>query len=155
MLKIIIHDYAGHPFQFELSKELSKKYTVYHFYYQNDHGPKADFKNNKSNNLFIKGIGQKIIYDKNNFITRFFKDIKYGKEVAKQISEINPDVVISGNCPTLSQQFIIKSSHKNNSRFIIWIQDFYSHAVKLLLKKKLSLLSFPVFYLFEHLEKKQ
>ena len=65
-------------------------------------------KNNKSNNLFIKGIGQKIIYDKNNFITRFFKDIKYGKEVAKQISEINPDVVISGNCPTLSQQFIIK-----------------------------------------------
>ncbi len=155
MLKIIIHDYAGHPFQLELSKELSKKYIVYHFYYQNDYGPKADFKNEKSNNLFIKGIGQKIIYDKNNFITRFFKDIKYGKEVAKKITEINPDVVISGNCPTLAQELIIKSSHKNNSKFIIWIQDFYSHAVKLLLKKRLSLISFPVSYLFEHLEKKQ
>ena len=44
MLKIIIHDYAGHPFQLELSKQLSKKFIVYHFYYQNDYGPKADFK---------------------------------------------------------------------------------------------------------------
>ena len=155
MLKIIIHDYAGHPFQLELSKELSKKYIVYHFYYQNDYGPKADFENDKSNNLFIKGMGEKITYSKNNFITRFFKDIKYGQEVAKQIMEINPDIVISGNCPTLAQELIIKSSQKNNSKFIIWIQDFYSHAVKLLLKKKLSFLSFPVCYLFEYFEKKQ
>ena len=154
-LKIIIHDYAGHPFQLELSKQLSKKFIVYHFYYQNDYGPKADFKDHLNDKLKIKGIGKNISYDKNNFITRFFKDLEYGKEVSKQISEIKPDIVISGNCPTLAQELIIKSCHKNNSKFVIWVQDFYSHAVKLLLKKKISFFSYPISFLFEYLEKKQ
>ena len=155
MLKIIIHDYAGHPFQFELSKQLSNKFIVYHYYYQNDYGPKADFKDNDNNRLNIKGIGKTISYNKNKFIKRFFKDIEYGKELSQHISEIKPDVVISGNCPTLAQEYIIKSCQKNNSKFVIWVQDFYSHAVKLLLKKKLSFFSFPISFLFEYLEKKQ
>ena len=155
MQKIIIHDYAGHPFQFELSKQLSNKFIVYHYYYQNDYGPKADFKDNDNNRLNIKGIGKTISYNKNKFIKRFFKDIEYGKELSQHISEIKPDVVISGNCPTLAQEYIIKSCQKNNSKFVIWVQDFYSHAVKLLLKKKLSFFSFPISFLFEYLEKKQ
>ena len=155
MIKIIIHDYAGHPFQLELSKQLSNKFNVYHFYYQNDYGPKANFKNDNKDRLNIKGIGKTISYNKNKFIDRFFKDIEYGKELSRHISEIKPDVVISGNCPTLAQEYIIKSCQKNNSKCIIWVQDFYSHAVKLLLKKKLSFFSFPISFLFEYLEKKQ
>ncbi len=155
MIKIIIHDYAGHPFQLELSKQLSNKFNVYHFYYQNDYGPKANFKNDNKDRLNIKGIGKTISYNKNKFIDRFFKDLEYGKEVSRYISEIKPDVVISGNCPTLAQEYIIKSCQKNNSKCIIWVQDFYSHAVKLLLKKKLSFFSFPISFLFEYLEKKQ
>ena len=154
MLKIIIHDYAGHPFQFELSKQLSNKFIVYHFYYQNDYGPKADFKNDNNDRLNIKGIGKTISYNKNKFIDRFFKDIEYGKELSRHISEIKPDVVISGNCPTLAQEYIIKSCQKNNSKCIIWVQDFYSHAVKLLLKKK-CLFFFSNFILFEYLERNQ
>ena len=155
MQKIIIHDYAGHPFQLELSKQLSKKFIVYHYYYENDYGPKADFKDNDNNRLNIKGIGKTISYNKNKFIDRFFKDLEYGKEVSRYISEIKPDVVISGNCPTLAQEYIVKTCQKNNSKCIIWVQDFYSHAVKLLLKKKLSFFSFPISFLFEYLEKKQ
>ena len=155
MIKIIIHDYAGHPFQLELSKQLSNKFNVYHFYYQNDYGPKANFKNDNKDRLNIKGIGKTISYNKNKFIDRFFKDLEYGKEVSRYISEIKPDVVISGNCPTLAQEYIVKTCQKNNSKCIIWVQDFYSHAVKLLLKKKLSFFSFPISFLFEYLEKKQ
>jgi len=94
-------------------------------------------------------------YNNNKFIDRFFKDLEYGKEVSRYISEIKPDVVISGNCPTLAQEYIVKTCQKNNSKCIIWVQDFYSHAVKLLLKKKLSFFSFPISFLFEYLEKKQ
>ena len=155
MIKIIIHDYAGHPFQLELSKQLSNKFIVYHFYYQNDYGPKADFRNDNKERLNIKGIGKTISYNKKKFIDRFFKDLEYGKELSKHISEIKPDVVISGNCPTLAQEYIIRSCQKNNSKCIIWVQDFYSHAVRLLLKKKLSFFSFPISFLFEYLEKKQ
>ena len=154
MNKIVIHDYAGHPFQFELSEELSKTQKVYHLYFKNDKGPKASFIT-KNKNLRIEGLGGNINYSKKNFIYRFFDDLKYGKLVSDRINEIKPDIILSGNCPTLSQHFILKCAKKNNSKFIIWVQDFYSLAVEILLKKKLSVLAFPIYQLFKFLEKKQ
>ena len=84
MQNIIVHDYAGHPFTFELSKELAKKVKVYHIYFANDPGPKSDFKIGKNRNLKLIGVGKKINYDKKNFFLRFFKDIQYGIEVKKK-----------------------------------------------------------------------
>ena len=111
MHKIIIHDYAGHPFQFELSEQLSKSYEVYHLYFKNDKGPKANFKGGNKN-LIIDGLGEKINYNKKNLICRFFDDIKYGKIVSERINTIKPDLIISGNCPTLSQHIIMNSAKK-------------------------------------------
>jgi len=155
MLKIIIHDYAGHPFQFELSDYLSEKYEIYHLYFKNDHGPKADFEKKNIKNLTVQGLGEDISYSKNNFIGRFFNDIKYGRIVADKIKKIKPDIVISGNCPTLTQQIIKNSAKNNDSKFVMWVQDFYSVAVKTLLKKNFSIFAYPIYALFEYLEKKQ
>lgn len=154
MNRIVIHDYAGHPFQLELSEELSKTHEVYHLYFKNDKGPKADFKK-ENKNLKIEGLGEKINYNKNNFLYRFFDDIKYGKLVSKKINDIKPDIILSGNCPTLSQHIIMNSAKKSNSKFMIWVQDFYSVAVEILLKKKFSFFAFPIYFLFKILEKKQ
>ena len=63
MNKIVIHDYAGHPFQFELSEELSKTQIVYHLYFKNDKGPKASFIT-KNKNLRVEGLGGNINYSK-------------------------------------------------------------------------------------------
>ena len=47
--RILIHDFSGHPFQLELSKELTKhSYTVFHVYFDNGQGPKGDFINSKN-----------------------------------------------------------------------------------------------------------
>jgi colanic acid biosynthesis glycosyl transferase WcaI len=155
MLKILIHDYAGHPFPLTLSKELSLTNKVYHLYYTNDYGPKADFESNKSENLNIEGVGKDIQYNKNNFFTRFFKDFKYGSLVAKRIDDIKPDIIISGQCPTFAQQKIINSSKKNNSKFIIWIQDFYSTAVHYILMRKFWYFAILFSFIFKYVEKKQ
>jgi glycosyltransferase involved in cell wall biosynthesis len=37
----------------------------------------------------------------------------------------------------------------------MWVQDFYSIAVKTLLKKKFFIFAFPIYFFFEYLEKKQ
>ena len=84
MKKIIVHDYAGHPFTFSFSKVLAKKYKVYHLFFANDPGPKSDLNKGKNKNLSILGIGKTISYNKNNFFLRFFKDIQYGIEVKKK-----------------------------------------------------------------------
>ena len=155
MKKIVIHDYAGHPFQFLLSKQLSKKYEVHHIYFKNDYGPKADFKIVKQKNLKVHSLGKNVSYNKENLISRFFNDIAYGKIVAEKIKKIQPTIVFSGNCPTFAQNEIIKSCKINNCKFVFWIQDFYSIAVNLLLRKKLHFIASIISIIFKFFEKKQ
>jgi len=155
MLKVIIHDYAGHPFQFKLAEELSKKIEVHYLYFINDAGPKGNFFNIKNKNLHVEPVGYDIKYNKENFIMRLFNDIKYGLSVAKIINKIKPDIVLSGNTPTFAQQSIIKSAKKNSSKFIFWVQDFYSLAVKNILEKKFKYLSVPIALVFKYMEKIQ
>ena len=66
-------------------------------------------------------------------------DISYGKLVAQLIMDTRPDVVISGNTPSEAQGIIIGSVKAVNAKFIYWIQDIYSIAVSLLLKRRLGL----------------
>ena len=155
MLKIVVHDYAGHPFPLSLSKSLSRSYKVYHLFFKNDYGPKADFDNHINENLVIEGIGSNINYNKSNFFTRFIKDFIYGHQLTKKLKEIKPDIIISGQCPTFAQELIINLAKKNNMNFTIWVQDFYSTAVYYILKKKISFLSLPISFLFKYFEKKQ
>ena len=155
MLKVIIHDYAGHPNPFKLAEELSKKIEVHYLYFINDAGPKGNFFNIKNKNLHVEPVGYDIKYNKENFIMRLFNDIKYGLCVAKIINKIKPDIVLSGNTPTFAQQNIIKSAKKNNSKFIFWVQDFYSLAVKNILEKKFKYLSVPIALVFKYMEKIQ
>jgi len=154
MKKILIHDYCGHPFQFELTKKLAEKNMLYHLYFKNDYGPKASFSHNLKN-LEVHSLGDEIRYNKKNFIDRFFKDLKYGREAKKLIEKIKPDIVISSNCPTLSQIYFLEACKKKNIKFFMWVQDFYSIAVNLLLNKKLGFLSKIISYIFFYFEKKQ
>jgi hypothetical protein len=41
-MRIALHDFAGHPFQFQLSRALAARgHTVNHFYFAGDPGPKG------------------------------------------------------------------------------------------------------------------
>jgi len=43
-MKVLINDYSGYPFTFELSQHLSKKFKIIHSYAQYFETPKANFK---------------------------------------------------------------------------------------------------------------
>ena len=135
-MKIIIHDYAGHPFQYDLSIELAKRgHEVIHIYFYNDIGPKREFSKRIKN---LKIIPIKMSYTKDNFIKRFFLDISYSSKLLEQLKLNKSDVIISGNSPSFIQYNLAKFSNQNNIKFINWIQDIYSLAVIKILKKKKS-----------------
>ena len=152
-MKILIHDYAGHPFQVNLSSELSKRgFDILHVYFGADKGPKG---NMESDEVKFFPVFTKNSYSKSNFIKRRFGDIDYGNRVAKLIEEFKPDIVLSGNTPTEAQQKILKASKRQNSSFIFWCQDFYSIAAKVILEKKIPLIGHFIGKYYSVLEKNQ
>ena len=139
-MKIIIHDYAGHPFQVLLSKRLAELgHEVAHLYFADDPGPKGNFSHGEVvlEKLTFIGINLEKDYSKSNLIKRWTGDISYGRKVAKFIEEWAPDVVFSGNTPLDAQRQILKACGQNSSKFVFWIQDFYSIAIDKILRKKI------------------
>ena len=77
-------------------------------------------------------------YDKSSLLARRFNDVEYGRRAARIIRELKPDVVISGNTPTEAQAAIVAECKAVPSGFVYWLQDFYSIAVSMLLRKQLG-----------------
>lgn len=157
-LNILIHDYAGHPFQVDLSRELARRrHVVTHGYFAGDPGPKGALarRENDPDRLSFVGFNIASTYKKGNFVSRRFKDVEYGQTVANYIQNNAFDIVVSGNTPTESQEKILAAATRSGARFIYWIQDFYSIAVSRLLAKKLPLVGNIVGAYYRYLERSQ
>lgn len=157
-MKILVHDYAGHPFQVDLSRELaSRGHQVTHAYFHGDHGPKGRLHRSSSDpvGLSFRGVSLPRPYDKASFVKRRFDDVAYGKAVAQVVSSLKPDLVISGNTPTEAQTAIVKASRKCAAAFVFWVQDFYSIAVSKLLRKKMGAVGAAIGSYYTFLERGQ
>lgn len=157
-MKIAVHDYAGHPFQVDLSRELAKRgHTVEHLYFAEDPGPKGALarRPGDADTLSFVGVSIGKVYEKGSMLARRFNDVAYGKKAGQHIIGSRPDVIISGNTPTEAQAGIVAASKKIGSPFVYWIQDFYSVAATKLLTKRYGMLGAGVGAYYRWLERAQ
>ena len=135
-MQIAVHDYAGHVFQFDLSRALARRgHVVRHFFFADDIGPKGPSQTGADDppTLSIDPISIGIPYSKDNFVQRRNGDLRYGRIAAQRIAAFRPDVVISGNTPLDAQTQILEKAHSAGAAFVFWMQDFYSLAIERLL----------------------
>ena len=155
MIKIIIIDYSGHPFLFELSQKLSKQYCVIHSYAQYFETPKANFASKKANsNLKIMPIKIKKKFSKYNFISRRSFDIFYGKKTIELISDQKPDIVVCAQLPLDPLYDVIYYCKNNQIKTVFWMQDIYSVAISKILGEKIPLIGKLIGKYYFYKEKK-
>ena len=109
--RIAIHDYCGHPFQFELSRELARRgHEVRHFYFAGDMGPKGNTERSSDDpeGFSVEAISLPRSYSKSNLIRRRQADVLYGRLASRRISAFAPHVTISGNTPLEAQAPILR-----------------------------------------------
>lgn len=155
-LRIAVHDYAGHPFQFELSRALAHRgHTVRHFFFGGDRGPKgaAARQPDDNANFSVEAIELPWSYSKARFVRRFLADQFYARRVAARIAAFRPDVVLSGNTPLDVQAAIARTSRRCGAAFVFWVQDFYSVAMARLLASRWSGLGRLIARRYAHLER--
>lgn len=137
-MNIMVHDYAGHPFQVQLSRRLAERgHTVCHVYSSFVPTPRGNLiKSEKdSPNLEIIPIKIQGEFKKYKLFTRWLQEKQYGRLVEKEIAARGPDVVISGNSPIDSQRYIYRACNKLGIKFIFWVQDVHSIAISRILRR--------------------
>jgi len=157
-MRILVNEFCGHAFQIELSRELARRgHQVLHvFYADNLSTPKGDIESGQgeSGNLAIEGLHLPMVFSKHSIRTRRKADIAYGKAVAEKAAAFRPDVVVSANMPLDAQNILQQEARRQNAKFVFWLQDVYSFAIRFVLRKKLGPLSGIAGAYYERLEKR-
>lgn len=152
-MRVIVHDYGGYPFIFDVSKGLADKgYEVFHIYSSASGSPSAFFKEGPGLTVLDLGADLEKV-DKNSFVGRFKQENLYGDIISAKIKELNPAIVISSNTPLMAQRKIAQVCSKNNIYFVHWLQDILSIAAKNVIKKKNAFLGTLVGAFFNNIEK--
>jgi glycosyltransferase involved in cell wall biosynthesis len=153
--RIAVHDYCGHPFQFDLSRELARRgHEVRHLFFTDDAGPKGVAKRLPSDpiSFSVEPISIGGSYSKTDLIRRRQADVLYGKLTGQRLEQFAPTITISGNTPLEAQASIMRSAHRAGSAFVFWMQDFYSLAAAKILQRKVPVLGHVVGAYYRHLE---
>jgi len=133
--KIHIHDFAGHPFQAELSNALANKgFNVLHSYFKHLGADKALFiDTSKTGNISFTPIVFEGGYENRNLIRRLFFELRLAKAIDILNRKFKPDFVICANAPLITA--VILRIMTRRPKFILWHQDVISSAF-LLLKRR-------------------
>jgi colanic acid biosynthesis glycosyl transferase WcaI len=159
-MRLLVHDYAGHSFAIQLSRELAKRgHEVLHAYAAALQTPRGDLVKgeNDAATLTVREVAMDPEYTKYkySFVRRRNMEVAYGKEVARLIQSWKPESVISGNTPTETQEPILRATQALNAKFLYWVQDFYSIAVDKLVRKKIPVLGGLIGSYYRRMEGRQ
>lgn len=140
-MRVLVHDFAGHPFQVQLSRSLARRgHAVLHAYCGSlQTTPRGALTPHPDDppGLRIEGIELDRPLEKFSYLTRWQQENQYGKRLAEVVDRFAPEVVLSANTPLDAQRRLLRRCRENEARFVFWVQDLIGIASSKLLKRKL------------------
>jgi len=103
-MRVLVHDHSGHPFQVQLSRELSRRgHVVTHSYCAAYVSGKGHLVAGPEESLVFDPIGVDTVAEKNRFARRLLQEVRWGFDLIRQVRRTRPDVVLVSNAqiPTL------------------------------------------------------
>lgn len=128
--RILVHDYSGHPFQVELSRELARRgHDVTHSWSEAYVSGKGHLVARPGESLRFDTIDKGVVADK-RFVVRLFQEVRAGFELARQARKIRPDVALMSNVQVPSLVIFAVAMAFSRIPWVLWHQDVYSVAVR-------------------------
>jgi glycosyltransferase involved in cell wall biosynthesis len=154
-MRIAIHDFVGHAFPVQLSRELARRgHTVLHVHFPAFEAPKGRLLRSETDSpyLSIFGVQTPKRYQKYSYVARYAANRQYNKACTAALEDFGPEVVLSGNAPPDIQAALLHACRLQRSAFIYWVQDFYGDAIGRLLRKRYGRLGSVVGGYFRNLD---
>lgn len=124
-MRVLVVDYAGHPFQYELSTELSRAgHHVTHSYCASLLTPQAAFSAASGPELAPIDFGRP--FEKYSLIGRARDELRYGLLTSRLVRTTGATRLITSNVPLISLVVIWLTARLHGVRWLLWLQDIQS-----------------------------
>ncbi|MEV6841528.1 glycosyltransferase family 4 protein [Streptomyces sp. NPDC051133] len=131
-MKILIHDYSGHPFQAQLSRELARRgHDLVHSTCAAYVSGKGNLVGDSSGPRFVT-IGDGLALKKDAYFRRLFQESGLGLELARQMRQERPDVAMLANLPIPVLVVAAAVLRQLRIPWVLWQQDMTGVALKTL-----------------------
>ncbi|HET7735967.1 MAG TPA: glycosyltransferase family 4 protein [Nocardioidaceae bacterium] len=128
-MRLLVHDYSGHPFQAQLSRELAARgHDVLHSTCTAYVSGKGNLDARDTPGLRFATIGGGPV-KKHSFVRRTFQELGYGFELARQIGREKPDAVLVSNAPIPSLVVVTLFLLVRRIPWVLWHQDVQAVAL--------------------------
>lgn len=156
-MRIVVHDYAGHPGEVYMSRELARLgHDVLHLYAGSIETPRGELVKTPTDppTFDVDGVFLTKPFLKHTYVRRQLQEIDYGRLLVDRIAKFKPDVVLSGNTPLFPQARLIRKCRQWGVGFVFWVMDVYGLAVDAALRGKFPIVGGLVGGHYIRLEKK-
>ncbi|KQY56934.1 MULTISPECIES: glycosyltransferase family 4 protein [unclassified Nocardioides] len=138
-MRVLVHDYAGHPFQVELSRELAGRgHDVTHSWCDAYSSGKGHLAAEAGETLRFRPIGQGEKIEKLAFARRLVQELRFGLELARLARAERPDTVMVANAPIPTLVVFAAFLLVRRTPWVLWHQDVQAVAIKSFAGKQLS-----------------
>lgn len=138
-MRVIVHDFSGHPFQAELSRQLATNGNevehVFSGQYESGKGHLAVGPDDAAG-LSFRGITLDMPFEKYSPISRLKFERAYAKAWIKQLKESPVDCIVACNIPLTTLFRFARFAKKRGQTWVFWHQDIYSFALSDELRRK-------------------
>ncbi|KDF00736.1 hypothetical protein Y900_017790 [Mycolicibacterium aromaticivorans JS19b1 = JCM 16368] len=139
-LRIQIHDWCGHPFQAQLSRELAQRGMVVNHCYSSEYvGGKGRLERQLDDpeTLTFTAITAGSPFDKYGPVGRIRYEISYARAWIDWLKMTEPDVVVVCNTPLFATELFRRWARSSRTPWVLWHQDLLSLALGEELQRKL------------------
>jgi colanic acid biosynthesis glycosyl transferase WcaI len=139
-VRIHIHDFSGHPFQAELSRELAARgHCVEHAYatqYPSGKG-KLERLAADPDTLTFRGITAVRAFEKYSPLGRMRFERSFAQAWVSHLKQTRPDCVVACNVPLFVLNNFSSMMAKSGQPWVLWHQDLFSSAIGEEISKRL------------------
>jgi len=154
-MRILVHDYSGHPFQMQLSRALAVRHEVLHIHcasYQTGKGA-VTLRPGDPSGLRIEAIDLGRTFDRYSSVRRLRQEVAYGIAFSRRAAAYRPDVILSSNDPLFAKRVAAGWCRLTSTPWVFWLQDLYSLAMSTHAKQRFGLAGRPLGAGFRALER--
>ncbi len=138
-MRLLVHDFSGHPFQVELSRELARRgHQVTHSYCPAWVSGKGRLETEPGDRLVIEPVGPGEPIEKDRFVKRVLVESVLGLQLLRQVRRTRADVAMLSNAQIPTLVVFALGMLLLRRPWVLWHQDVYAVAVKAFAGDKLG-----------------